>query len=307
VSRRSCTPHIKSYHIHLWANSSLIYVLTIAHRPPLEPTFWQPNLAVLAKIYTRVSSQTSIPLPTFHALDTTLSIVPYHYILLSYPSGLKTLTEARKDGALSKSDGLRLDLQLGVYLRQLHDIQNDWFGIPGTQEPIDPSYNWQESFTLLLEEALHKVETEQKIELEYEELRGYLSRAIGFYVFDDVQVPSLVWNWGNEDGVLVSTSVSSDPEIKVVQLKPTQAVWGDPLLEPFFFPSGPSSTVTEGYGKQLIVFPRQKTKRIWYNILLALTTLVQGGMDKREWAMEVLEKCKAELKEAPCYYLDEPR
>jgi hypothetical protein len=280
--------------------------LILAHPPPSEPTFSRTNLRTLADLHALISSCTSIPLPKLHALDTGLSVVPYHYLLLSYPSGLTTLAKARHDGALTEQDGVRVDLQLGVYLRQLHDIQNDWFGIPlpNNTQPIDPSYAWGESFTLLLEEALHKAETEVKMDFDFQELRGYLSRAIGFYLFDDVEVPSLVWFSGSEDDVLVSLPSppsTSEVQIKVFSLTFTQAIWGDPLLESFFFPSGPSETIQEGYEKQLIVFARQRTKRLWYNVFLALMGVIHGGQEKRDWARQALEEYTLGLRDAPCY------
>ena len=85
------------------------------------------------------------------------------------------------------------------------------------------------------------------------------------------------------------------------------ALWGDPLLETMFME--PSAAFVEGYGGPLIVFARQKTKRLWYTLFLSLVVLVQakrlglGEVDyeKVRWAKETAGKCVAGLKDAPCY------
>lgn len=142
----------------------------------------------------------------------------------------------------------------------------------------------------------------RKIDLPYSDLRKYLSRAIGFYLFDDVEVPSLVWFTGNEDDILISCpDESAEPTIANVALKFTHAMWGDPLLESFFMPPGPSQGVLEGYEVPLMPFARQRTKRIWYTIYLALIMLVEGDGEQREWAHKVLSKSAEQLKDAPCY------
>jgi hypothetical protein len=68
----------------------------------------------------------------------------------------------------------------------------------------------------------------------------------------------------------------------------------------------------EGEGGTLIIFPRQRTKRIWYTLFLALVVLAEAGRDKGDgevddrthqkvkWARESLPRCVEMLKNAPC-------
>ena len=85
------------------------------------------------------------------------------------------------------------------------------------------------------------------------------------------------------------------------------ALWGDPLLETLFM--DPRAAFVEGYGGPLVLFARQRTKRLWYTLFLALVVLVQadrlgsGKVDeeKLQWARETVVKCAAALKDAPCY------
>jgi hypothetical protein len=171
-------------------------------------------------------------------------------------------------------------------------------------EPQEPSYSWQETFTVLLETLLHTVENDLHINLPYIDLRKCLSRAIGFYLFDDVEVPSLVSFTGDEHDVLLSCPKdSSQPAIAAMAFTNVHALWGDPLIETLFMPPGPSQGILEGYQAPLIVFSRQKTKRIWYTVFLALVVLVERGgeVEQGKWAKEVLSECVEQLKDAPCY------
>lgn len=248
------------------------------------------------------------------------------------------LSRVRKLGLLKPMDALLIDLQLGKFLGQLHSrVQNDWFGQPRPSEPLDPTYSWQESFTALLEALLVQVESgagAHGVQLPFEEIRRYLSRAIAFFLFDDVEVPSFVWFTGSEDDIYLyippSTGtplgVPKSPMIAAILPNVAHALWGDPLLESFFLPNpGPTQALLEGYvgggGGPLTVFPRQKTKRIWYTLFLALVVLTERGagagdgggtdadadadaesdVDKRVWAKSTVDECVRALEDAPCY------
>lgn len=295
-------------------------------------------------------TQTSLPLPHQVTLDTSLALLSYPYLLLSTSVNFGavsasdttrtlSLSEARKSNLLSPRENILIDLQLGANLRQLHNIQNDWFGFPKPTPPVsspspniwqdlDPSsYSWQESFTPILEYLLQAVESAH-LPLPYEDIRRYLSRAIGSFLFDDVEVPSLIWFTGSEDDVLVSipsalpslvassstpavtdTVPVSTPTIELILPNFAHALWADPLLESLFNPPGPSAALLEGYldsgGGPLIVFPRQRTKRLWYTLFLALVILVEHEEEKEDgtwtWALNVLADCVKALKDAPCY------
>lgn len=239
------------------------------------------------------------------------------------------LSKVRASNLLTLRDLLLVDLQLGKFLGQLHSgVQNDWYGLalpPNNPPGPDPSYSWQETFTALLEGLLTDVgQTQEDVEIPVERIRGYLSRAIGSFLFDDVEVPSLIWFTGSEDDIYIAlptpaeaaavvaeaeaeagTPGGTGPMIVAILPNVAHALWGDPLLESFFMPPT-SAALGEGYkgggGGPISVFPRQKTKRIWYSLFLALVVLnEQRGEEKRAWAKETLRKCVEELEGAPCY------
>ncbi|KAF8956593.1 hypothetical protein BDZ97DRAFT_1907154 [Flammula alnicola] len=280
---------------------------------------YRPNsLPVVHKVISHIRSHTDIPIPD-STLDTTLELAPFN-ILLSPASPITSadiipLSTARKSGFLSPEDAVLVDLQIGKFLGQLHSgVQNDWFGLARLDEPREPSYSWQETFTHLLETLLHEFQS-AGVELPYEDIRRYLSRAIGFFLFDDVEVPSLIWLTGSEDDIYIS--LPSHPATKthgIAAILPNvaHALWGDPLLESFFLPPAPSTALVEGYtgsgGRRLITFPRQKTKRIWYSLFLALIVLKERRSEAtalsegdQSWALDTIQKSVEALANAPCY------
>ena len=275
---------------------------------------YTPNtLSTEYQLLTLLSKQTDIPQVAAHKLDASLSLVPFPYLLLSAPRGIP-LAHARASGALTQRQSLLLDMRIGAYLRQVHDsVQNDWFGLP--TQATDELYSWQEAFTYLLEGLLHEAQ-DLGVDLPYEMVRQYLSRAIGFFLFDDCEVPSLVSLTGDEEAIWVDfdpDKPTKDDEVPITSLLPvSHALWGDPLLEAMFI--APSDAFVEGYGGSPIVFARQKTKRLWYTFFLALAVLVQSikagnalnsvGSNREEkvrWAKEEVVSSLQKLKDAPCY------
>ena len=244
-----------------------------------------------------ISLNSLIPLPKYK-LDHSLEIIPFNYIIFNIPIDSIPLSQAM---TLSQTDSAIIHLQLGSHLARIHkNIQNDSFGPLQSSHHPDPSYSWQESFTNLLDSLLHTLEHDKHRQLPYQEIRQYLSRAIASFLFDDVDVPSLISFTANEDDIFISLD---PPSIVAFVPTLTHAIWGDPLLESLFLPPGPSTAFMEGYidtaGGPLIVFPRHHTKRLWYTVFLALVVLVEGT--DVVWAQDTLNSCLAALKDAPCY------
>jgi len=296
-------------------------------------TYHSNSLPLIAQLLTLIRTQTDIPISE-STLDTSLELIPYHYLLSAMcpvtSSDMISLSEARRSGALTTVDNLMIDLLLGKLLGQLHsEVQNYWYGLPllDGQEPSDVLRTWEETFTSLLDDLLAQVEsheTEYNCRLPYEDIRLYLSRAIGASLFEDVDEASLVWFTGSEDDIYIATSPDGPAgpgRIAAILPNVAHAFWGDPLLECFMMGTesgkedGPSPAFMEGYigggGKQLIVFPRQRTKRLWYTFFLALVVLTKYGVptlhgdeerivkEKRTWAQQTLMKCVDDLKDAP--------
>ncbi|KAG6852447.1 hypothetical protein C0991_011882 [Blastosporella zonata] len=343
----SHTPDFKTYVADLVKRGSTSppatsCFITIARADPkILGAYYQNSLPQISKLLTSIRSQTAIPIRE-STLDTSMSLVPFQY-LLSPPSpfpssSIVPLSVARASGFLSEKAQVSIDLLLGAFLGQLHSgVQNDWYGQPTLKDtqmpPKDTGYSWQETFTGLFEDVLNQVEKEEAaygVSLPYTDIRLYFSRAIGSFLFDDVEVPSLVWFTGSEDDIYItlpSSSASggtSEPgTIAAIMPNVVHAVWGDPLLEAFMMGpkdsvaqgNGPNAAFMDGYkgggGGPVLVFNRQKTKRIWYSVFLALVVLTKYGpsgegeevwiTEKRQWAREALNAAIPALKDAPCY------
>ncbi|KAI0292745.1 hypothetical protein BC826DRAFT_889715, partial [Russula brevipes] len=210
-------------------------------------------------------------------------------------------------GALPPERAASLDLRFGLALRTLHNLQNEWCGPPPLES--EGLYSWQEAFTLLVDEALTAAESAGLASADdVTALRGYLARAIGSFLFDDVEVPSLVALTTGAESVFV-TDVDGDGEPRLALLLPSFAhlLYGDPLLERAFSPSdAPSRALLEGYGAPPpIVFVRQRTKRMWYDLYLGLVVLLGAKRvdhDRNvDWAAQLVVDSLVLLRDAPCY------
>ncbi|KAF7313833.1 hypothetical protein HMN09_00540800 [Mycena chlorophos] len=276
-----------------------------------SPSGSLPNsLSLFPQLLNTIRSNTSIPIPS-PILDETRSVIPHTYLITPiYPivsTHLISLAQARESAILSAQQSAVIDLQLGQWLGELHKgAQNDYFGLPSATTPADPSYDWQDTFVALLEEQLDLAATRHP-ELPIDGFRATLGRAISAFLWSDVDVPSLVWFTGSPDDVFLAFTPSG--QFSAFALLPAfaHAVWGDPLLETFFI--GASNAFWEGYravrGEQdsaIMVFPRQRTKRVWYDVFLALVVLNQRDKmsdDKTSWALDCLHKSAETLKNAP--------
>lgn len=299
----------------------LLYVEETETTSPRSDSDHRANgLSIIYNLLSKIKSNSSIPVPP-GILDASLDIIPHECILFTMSSASKAipLSTARSSEILDARGLARVELELGAYLGQLHAIQNDWFGLPSVTEPAEPSYSWQESFVFLFETLLEEIKPlpiSERLYLPFEDIQRCLSRAIGFFLFDDVEVPALIGFAVSEDDVLVHVPDEASPTATIKMILPnfSWAVWGDPLLESFFMPPGPSPAVMEGYtgagGTRPIVFPRQKTKRLWYSLYLSLLILCKEDSRPKEssedsskimWALKTAQECAKALKDAPCY------
>ncbi|KAJ7621204.1 hypothetical protein FB45DRAFT_1062224 [Roridomyces roridus] len=317
----SFTPALTTYLLDLASSpsanpthSSFLVVSQSQPEPRSQP--YSPNaLSLFPTIISSIRANTSIPIPE-PTLDTTLSLIPYAYLVTPIyhlsSSRLITLADARASGQLTPEQLALIDLQLGKYLGELHNgAQNDYFGLPTATPPADPSYDWQETFTALLESLIDAVP--DSADLPITTLRSALGRAISAFLFSDVDVPSLVWFTGSPNDVLLAFSETGQFAAFAILPAVGHALWGDPLLETFFMDA--SDAFWEGYrgirGAQdgtLMAFPRQRTKRLWYDVFLALVVLRERrGLDdqvslaRSRWAVESLKMTAEKLKNAPCY------
>lgn len=306
-----------SYLVHV-STPTVSYLVTIQISDPLEDAAAAPlsvssslqaQYSLLCSLHAHISSEPPLiplPFPVPVALNTDAA---RPYILARLPMPLTTSTPLRQlatvRDSLPPEGAASLDLRLGVALRTLHNLQSEWCGPPTLEK--EGLYSWQEAFSLLIEEALTAAESAGLVSAaDLTTLRSYLARAIGAFLFDDVEVPSLVAFTTGTESVFI-TDAEGEPELALLLPSLAHVLYGDPLLERAFSPSEvPSRALLEGYGAPPpIVFARQRTKRMWYDLYLGLVVLLGarrvGEEQNTNWAVQLVEQSKVSLKDAPSY------
>lgn len=306
-----------SFHTYLvhTAPHTTTYFVTLQFSEPLKgeaplsgPNNIQAQYKLLSTLHAHISSAPP-PVPLPFPVPLALNVdAPQPYILARLPAPLppsaqlKQLTAVRD--ALTPEQAASFDLLVGVALRTMHNLESEWCGPPALEN--EGLYNWQEAFTLLVEETLSAAEAAGIASADdVIALRSYLGRAIGAYLFDDVEVPSLVSLTTGAESVFVA-EVDGGPRLALLLPSFAHLLYGDPLLERAFSPSeAPSNALLKGYGTPPpIVFARQRTKRMWYDLYLGLVVRLGarrvGNDQNMDWAVRLVEHSRILIKDAPC-------
>jgi hypothetical protein len=315
---RPCSdPFTQVYLLRPSAPTEYIYVLKVSAAPalrPADPSFLPNTLltehALLARLNALPPSTLSIPVPTpIHNSSSPSALLPYAYLLLACPPGtlLSTLSTT---GSLTSDQNVHLDAQAGAFLRELHAVDHDWYGradAPAAARAL----SWQDAFVLLLEEALEALAPETSLDVE--RARRLLGRAIGAYLFDDVDVPALVALAGAPASFLVGDGDDASGGPRVVCALATglaRALWGDPLFEQML--ARPSEALLRGYldGRQgLTQFARQRIKMLWYQVYHAVLVLVEAQragvganlVEEVTEARKEVERLLGDIENSTCY------
>lgn len=298
-------PHTTTYFVTLQLSEPLR-----GEAPLTTPNTIRAQYNLLSALHTHISSAPSpilLPFPVPIALNVD---APRPYILARLPAPLNPSVQLKQlaaiRDALTPQQVASLDLRFGVALRTMHNLQSEWCGPPPLEK--EGLYSWQEAFTLLVEETLSAAESAGIASADdVTALRGYLGRAIGAFLFDDVEVPSLVALTTGAESVFVADVDGGEPQLALLLPSLAHLLYGDPLLERAFSPSeAPSRALLEGYGTPPpIVFARQRTKRMWYDLYLGLVALLGArsvGHDQNmDWAVRLVDQTRVLIKDAPCY------
>jgi hypothetical protein len=298
------TPHATTYFLTLQFSEP-----PIGEAPLTTPNSIRAQYNLLSALHTHISSAPP-PIPLPFPVPVALNVnAPRPYILARLPAPLTPSVQLKQlatiRDTLTPQQVASLDLRFGVALRTMHNLQSEWCGPPPLEK--EGLYSWQEVFTLLIEETLSAAESAGIASADdVTALRGYLARAIGAFLFDDVEVPSLVALTTGAESVFVA-DVDGEPQLALLLPSLAHLLYGDPLLERAFSPSeAPSRTLLEGYGTPPpIVFARQRTKRMWYDLYLGLVALLGarrvGHDQSMDWAVRLVDQSRVLIKDAPCY------
>jgi hypothetical protein len=276
---------------------------------------------LLSHLHSRASTNPlPIPIPSPIVPVTKFDSGTFSYFLLSRPSGVPF----RRD-TLPIHEHSSTDFHIGSFLRDLHTIDGEYFGRPGTPTN-EQLYVWQEAFTLALEEVIDKAQELSGVldSLPFEAIRSLLSRAIGSFVFDDVEWPSLVTIAADESDFLLSPTGEL---VCALATGLSHATWGDPLLEQLFMrprhqliagyknePYTPHDAETEEDSQNpsswgLTTFARQQNKMVWYQLYVALVAIVEEMESKSQEtesnnitrSVEAVKSCVIKIQKSSLY------
>ena len=160
--------------------------------PLTTPNSIQDQYKILSALHAHISSAPP-PVPLPFPVPIALNVdAPRPYILARLPAPLSPSTQLKRlaaiRDALTPEQAASLDLLIGVALRTMHNLQSEWCGPPPLEN--EGLYNWQEAFTLLVEEALDAAESAGLASADdVAALRSCHARAIGAFLFETSRCP----------------------------------------------------------------------------------------------------------------------
>jgi hypothetical protein len=313
------------YILHARDPAASTFVLKIALAASPAGSYAHLNLAAEYGLLTHLHANRAtyplpIPIPTPLALSAApSSLLAYPYLLLSRPPGVLVPPN------LAPAQHAALDLRRGAFYAALHAVDNDYYGRHDTEE-MERLLSWQDAFLLMLEEALEEAfpaaTTDANAAADAARaaaVRALLVRALGAFVFEDVEWPHLAACVPDASADVLLASAPDDPagalEIAcALPLGLSCARWGDPLLERALRgPPAPSAAFHAGYtGADEAPVPRarERAKALWYRVLDAAVVLAYtraagaesaDGMREAELARGEIDECVARLREIPVY------
>jgi aminoglycoside phosphotransferase (APT) family kinase protein len=231
-----------------------------------------------------VKQSTTMPVPEIYRFDTSRSILGSPFFLMEFIPGVPLHTLRT---TLTPAQQQTIDRAVGAYLCQMNDITGQSFGYAA---PTAPRYrSWAEAFSQMLDDVLADgAALDVALPISYGALRQRL-RAWS-HLLADVTTPQLV-HWDLWDG-----NIFIDPATKQItgMIDFERALWGDPLMEFQFRELVEPADFAAGYGRPMLETPRERQRRLLYNIYLYLIMVIESAyrqyptQDQERWAREQL-------------------
>jgi aminoglycoside phosphotransferase (APT) family kinase protein len=241
------------------------FVLKVA--PPAEVEvlrYERDMMAAEVAVMRLVQQQTSVPLPEIIHYDTSRTLMPSPFFLMTWVPGT-SLKQLRP--TLTPEEQAAIDGTVGGYLRQINAIRGDSFGY------VTPSAarfsRWPQAFAYMFECVLQDGEAKSIVlPRPYAAFRDLLQSLLP--ALDEVRTPQLV-HWD-----LWDANIFIDPATKRVTglIDFERAVWGDPLMEAQFM-LDQSPAFFEQYGPSPLDGPHARLRRLLYNIYLFLIMKIE--------------------------------
>lgn len=245
-------------------------------------------LATEVEVLRRIAMHTEIPAPRVVYYDSSRTVCDAPYFFMTKMEG--TCFDKEKD-QLSSEEIDSVLYELGQYNRQINEITNGYFGLPGVKETYS---NDNKEFMLRLFQMVLEDGMKAGSDLKYISYEGMWELLLASAdVFLEVTTPRLV-HWDLWDGnVFIQNGTVSG----IIDYE--RCMWADPLMEHEF--SGmwpPRKAFIEGYGKSEFTKGEQ-LRCSYYRLYRYLTMMVEGDYRKYEddglyqWIVEIF---KEELK-----------
>lgn len=211
-----------------------------------------------------VSERTQLLLPNVLYYDASKAICNSEYFFMecleghSFSTSKTTMTE----------DSIKaIEVEVGVYLKELHTIKGKCFGLLGSPEiSKEALFPFFEQLLLgMLQDAKKK---DIDIGVEADKIHAALVRDRIY--FQDVTEPVLV-HWDTWEG---NWFVKDDEIIGLIDWE--RALYGDPLMEDRFRSHSRSVHFLDGYGVKSFT-ESENVRLAWYDVYLYLIMMVEGA------------------------------
>jgi aminoglycoside phosphotransferase (APT) family kinase protein len=261
------------------------YVLKVA--PPAAVRvlrYEQQIMSAEVAVMRLVREATTLPVPAIYDFDSSRRILDSPFFLMEFVPGVP-LDKIR--ATLTPPEQQAIDRALGAYLRQMNDIVGQSFGYAAPAAQRHSS--WAEAFQQMLDDVLADgAALDVALPMPYPALHQRLREQSA--VLADVTTPLLV-HWDLWDGNLFI-----DPHTKQLSgiIDFERALWGDPLMEFQFRGLVEPPDFAAGYRRRMLETPRQRQRRILYDIYLYLIMVIEctyrqyPTQNQERWASEQL-------------------
>ena len=224
-----------------------------------EKDIMQAEVAVLRLVGEQCEG---VPVPAVLAHDDSLTLIDSEYFIMDCLSG--TPFNKLRD-SLSEAEQTVIDGQLGIFNRRINEMRGERFGLYA--QPDSWRSSWTDAFGLMISYLLADAK-DAGIELP----EGYaaMERRIveRFDCLAEVKEPQLVL-WDLWDG---NVFVDNGRVSGLIDFE--RALWGDPLMESYFYQLGSKAAFLEGYGIKEWS-EDQRNRRSLYDLYLDLVMWIE--------------------------------
>ncbi|WP_232510186.1 phosphotransferase family protein [Paenibacillus crassostreae] len=219
---------------------------------------FEKNIMAVEPYTYELMAQAGIPCTEVVRYDGSGSIIDRPYMLISFIESIQL-----NDPSITSEEYKELQVELGKYLRQMHDISADTFGFPQADGSVKGSTSWGKVLIDFSREIAALCREYNLLEL------TVIDRFQDYFVthstlFDEITVPSLVHNDLWDPNVLVQRDLAGIPYIAAI-IDADKVMFADREFDAILFKNDPQ--IMKGYGSELDNNSKAITRREAYEML----------------------------------------